>query len=79
MVKYQQQEKEFPILQWFDLIDYIFSNLIVFLFFQNSSNAAPSTPTNSTWNTAANSNIAEKKQEPHTPPVTPQQPIVTAS
>jgi hypothetical protein len=60
-----------------------------FYSFQN-----PSTPvlptTNSSWNGSAGSNtnlsssnpnpvIAEKKQEPHTPPVTPQQTIATAS
>jgi hypothetical protein len=51
---------------------------------------APSTPTNSSWNgsttnatnTSSSTNpvIAEKKQEPHTPPATPQQQtIATAS
>ncbi|UJR24952.1 hypothetical protein I4U23_006316 [Adineta vaga] len=50
----------------------------------------PTTPTNSSWNgsttnainssaSSANSGIAEKKQEPHTPPATPQQTIATAS
>jgi len=38
---------------------------------QNSSIPAPNTPTNSI--------LAEKKQEPHTPPITPQQTIATAS
>ncbi|CAF1505996.1 unnamed protein product [Adineta ricciae] len=51
---------------------------------QTSSAPAPSTPTNSSWNnssssTSVNSIAIEKKQEPHTPPVTPQQTIVTAS
>ncbi|UJR23864.1 hypothetical protein I4U23_026836 [Adineta vaga] len=50
---------------------------------QISSIPAPSTPMNSSWNnsssTILNSVVAEKKQEPHTPPVTPQQTIATAS
>jgi hypothetical protein len=49
---------------------------------QNSSTLVPNTPINSSWNgstTTINSNTAEKKQEPHTPPVTPQQTIATAS
>ncbi|CAF3008954.1 unnamed protein product [Rotaria sp. Silwood2] len=56
----------------------------------SSTTNAPSTPINSSWNgSAANTNnysssttnpgIAEKKQEPHTPPVTSQQTIITAS
>jgi len=47
-------------------------------------NQNSSTPTNSSWNgtnssSTTNPVIAEKKQEPHTPPVTPQQTIITAS
>ncbi|CAF1033517.1 unnamed protein product [Adineta ricciae] len=55
-----------------------------------STNNPPTTPTNSTWNgpptnitnsstSSTNPGIAEKKQEPHTPPATPQQTIATAS
>jgi len=49
-----------------------------------STTNAPSTPSwnGSTTNSSSlttNPGIAEKKQEPHTPPVTPQQTVVTAS
>ncbi|CAF0809002.1 unnamed protein product [Rotaria sordida] len=56
----------------------------------SSTTNAPSTPISSSWNgsttnpnnyssSTTNPVIAEKKQEPHTPPVTSQQTIITAS
>lgn len=54
---------------WFNHLYYFYK----FGFSQNSSTPTSNTPTNSY------STVADKKQEPHTPPVTPQQTIATAS